>query len=185
SSSSPGSKKSSTCRSFPAPAVRCCQDRIPHWTVPRRSGRCPKAQGQCSPDRKQAIKPRPVLPSPLAGEGPGMRGRTSIDANFVPAARLKENHLMKMSFWSQCQGLICRLQCRRRTRPRERHRPWYLAETLEARALLSSTPAMVADINPGSASANPGNLVAIGATIYFTASDSTHGQELWKSDSTA
>src|SRR5262245_65362652 len=99
-----------------------------------------------------------------------MRG--SIDAASVPTARLKENHLMKMSFWSQCQGLIRRLQCRRLTRPRERHRRWGLPETLEARALLSSTPALVADVNPGSADANPNNLVAIGSTIYFTASDS-------------
>src|SRR5262245_15220552 len=112
-----------------------------------------------------------------------MRG--SIDAASVPTARLKENHHMNMSFWSQCQGLVRRLQCRRLTRPRERQRRWGLPETLEARALLSSTPAMVADINPGSASANPGNLVAVGATIYFTASDTIHGQELWKSDSTA
>jgi ELWxxDGT repeat protein len=60
-----------------------------------------------------------------------------------------------------------------------------MAETLEARALLSSTPAMVGDIVPGSGSSDPQNLVAIGSTIYFTASDSTHGTELWKSDGTA
>ncbi len=45
-------------------------------------------------------------------------------------------------------------------------------------------PVMVGDINPGPASANPGNLLAIGSTIYFPASDSTHGQELWKSNGT-
>jgi ELWxxDGT repeat protein len=60
-----------------------------------------------------------------------------------------------------------------------------LAESLEARALLSSTPAMVADIVPGATSSDPGNLVAIGSTIYFTANDGIHGYELWKSNGTA
>jgi len=60
-----------------------------------------------------------------------------------------------------------------------------VAESLEARALLSVTPAMVADINPGAPSSNASQLVAIGSTTYFTANDGVHGQELWKSDGTA
>src|SRR5438309_10028756 len=93
---------------------------------------------------------------------------------------------MNMSFWSHCQGLVRRLQ-RSRTAPRarQRRRPSWMAEPLEARTLLSSTPAMVADINPGAASSNATNLVAIGATTYFTADDGVHGNELWKSDGTA
>jgi ELWxxDGT repeat protein len=55
---------------------------------------------------------------------------------------------------------------------------------LEARALLSSTPAILADINPGSDSSNPASVVAVGSSTYFTAYDSTHGRELWKSNGT-
>src|SRR5437868_12319592 len=93
---------------------------------------------------------------------------------------------MKMSFWSHCQGLVRRLQ-QSRAAPcaRLRQRPSWVAESLESRALLSVTPAMVADINPGAPSSNASQLVAIGSTTYFTASDGVHGQELWKSDGTA
>jgi len=61
----------------------------------------------------------------------------------------------------------------------------WVVESLEARALLSSTPAMVADINPGATTSNASNLVAIGSTTYFAADDGVHGQELWKSDGTS
>jgi ELWxxDGT repeat protein len=94
---------------------------------------------------------------------------------------------MNTSFWSQCQGLVRRLQQRRLARPRERQRGWCLAETLEARALLSSTPALVADINPGPESSlgSQQRMAMIGTTIYFGANDGMHGFELWKSDGTA
>ena len=41
---------------------------------------------------------------------------------------------------------------------------------------------MVKDINSGSSSSNPFNLVAFGNTLCFRADDGTNGDELWKSD---
>ncbi len=92
---------------------------------------------------------------------------------------------MNMSFWSHCQDLVRRLQKRRLARPRERQPGWCLTETLEDRALLSSTPAIVADIAPGPDSSIPGHSAAIGSTIYFRANDGIHGNEWWRSDGTA
>ena len=39
--------------------------------------------------------------------------------------------------------------------------------------------AMVADINAGPGSSNPGNFGVAGGRIYFTANDGTHGGEMW------
>src|SRR5262249_40095470 len=50
------------------------------WTTPRRSGPCPNLQRICA---------RPLLPSPLAGEGPGMGGRASIDVHFLLSSSRK------------------------------------------------------------------------------------------------
>src|SRR5262249_15617295 len=97
----------------------------------------------------------------------------------------KENHHMQMSFWSHCQGLILRLQQGRAIRRRSLMRQLLRAESLEARALLSSTPAIGPDINPGAGASDPSSLVVIGSTTYFAADDGVHGQELWKSDGTA
>jgi ELWxxDGT repeat protein len=43
---------------------------------------------------------------------------------------------------------------------------------------------LVKAINPGTASANPSGLTNVGGTLYFSASDATHGIELWQSDGT-
>ncbi|WP_043996767.1 ELWxxDGT repeat protein, partial [Microcystis aeruginosa] len=47
----------------------------------------------------------------------------------------------------------------------------------------------VKDIRPGSLGSfrdnSPGNLTAVGNTLYFTAYDDVNGKELWKSDGTA
>ncbi len=62
-----------------------------------------------------------------------------------------------------------------------------MAERLEERCLLSSTAQLVQDINtvPITAGSVPSNLIDINGTLYFTASTSTTGSELWKSDGTA
>jgi ELWxxDGT repeat protein len=39
---------------------------------------------------------------------------------------------------------------------------------------------LVRDINPGAAHSNPQSLTPVGGTLYFTATDGTHGVELWK-----
>ena len=44
---------------------------------------------------------------------------------------------------------------------------------------------MVKDINSGSGSSSPDDLIAVGNTLYFTANDGTNGNELWKSDGTS
>ena len=43
---------------------------------------------------------------------------------------------------------------------------------------------MVKDIRPGSDSNNLDALTDVGGTLFFTADDGTHGDELWKSDGT-
>src|SRR4051812_4483606 len=52
-------------------------------------------------------------------------------------------------------------------------------EPLEVRRLM--TAVQIADIIPGNASSGPDDLTAVGATLFFSASDTTHGNELWKS----
>ncbi|HTW18401.1 MAG TPA: ELWxxDGT repeat protein [Nocardioides sp.] len=59
----------------------------------------------------------------------------------------------------------------------------------------AASTTMVADIDPGAFyyegeplfpdSSDPDHLAAIGETVYFAASDGTHGPELWRSDGTA
>lgn len=57
-------------------------------------------------------------------------------------------------------------------------------EPLEVRQLLAATPSLLLDIAPGSVGSNPSDFVDMGGTWLFTASDGTHGQELWKTDGT-
>ena len=46
-------------------------------------------------------------------------------------------------------------------------------------------PTLVADINPGPDSSTPRNLLDWNGVTYFTASDGTHGEELWRTDGTS
>lgn len=89
---------------------------------------------------------------------------------------------MKISFRRPWWQAIFRARSRR---PLVRPRTVLWLEQLEARALPSATPQLVADINPGSAPSNPSHLVVIGSTTFFTADDGAHGSELWKTDGTS
>lgn len=56
-------------------------------------------------------------------------------------------------------------------------------ELWRSRGTVDSTT-MVKNINPGSGSSHPKELVVIGDTLYFVADDGTSGSELWRSDGT-
>jgi len=43
---------------------------------------------------------------------------------------------------------------------------------------------LVKDINPGTESSEPINMLAVGDEVYFIAFDDDHGRELWRSDGT-
>ena len=76
----------------------------------------------------------------------------------------------------------------RTTRPgRPLSRRWPRLEVLqlEERTLLSGTPQLLADINPGAGASNPAQMIVIGSEAYFVANDGTHGNELWKTDGTS
>src|SRR5436190_915521 len=55
-----------------------------------------------------------------------------------------------------------------------------------AASALAAPPAatLVKDINPGQGSSRPGALTNVGGTLFFTATDTRRGRELWKSDGT-
>src|SRR5436190_98661 len=66
----------------------------------------------------------------------------------------------------------------------------FLASTLglpaaHAFATTISTISQVKDINRKSTSSNPANLINVNGTLFFTATDSSHGVALWESDGTA
>lgn len=55
-------------------------------------------------------------------------------------------------------------------------------ERLEDRCVPAAD--LVMDIRNGAMSSNPTNMVAVGGSVYFAATDGVSGQELWKSDGT-
>src|SRR3954454_7176280 len=67
----------------------------------------------------------------------------------------------------------------------KRHSRALWLETLENRALLSGTPELLKNINPRTEGSSPGQFVQGGPTVCFSAGDSEHGHELWKTDGTA
>ena len=58
-------------------------------------------------------------------------------------------------------------------------------EELERRELPSTSPVLVADVNPGSKSSAPYCLTNVSGTLFFRATDGVHGYELFKSDGTS
>src|SRR5205807_706096 len=71
----------------------------------------------------------------------------------------------------------------RRCRSRQRVRSRPAIEFIEDRTLLAVLPYLVSDINP-SGSSDPSFLASINRTLFFAATDGSHGQELWRSDGT-
>lgn len=63
--------------------------------------------------------------------------------------------------------------------------PTSVIEALETRTLLMAY--LLRDINtvPVTLGSNPSGFLAVGTTVFFTASNATTGEELWKSDGTA
>lgn len=58
-------------------------------------------------------------------------------------------------------------------------------ETLDSRQMLASDLELVKDIRVGEASSAPHEMVQVGSTLFFVATDGVAGAELWKSDGTA
>src|SRR5262245_22497253 len=58
------------------------------------------------------------------------------------------------------------------------------AEALEDRWLPSLTPALLLDINLGSAASNPASFTPVSDRVFFTASDGANGVELWLTNGT-
>src|SRR5262245_14134680 len=74
-------------------------------------------------------------------------------------------------------------QFRRRGSPRAwTHRPHL--EELECR-IAPSGAELVKDINLNTVGSSPDGLVEINGSVFFAATDQTHGRELWKTDGTA
>ena len=67
-------------------------------------------------------------------------------------------------------------------RPPRRPSP-AIIQSLESRVLLSAD--LVKDVNRLGKSSNPGPVIEVNGTLYFSAYDDNNGVELWKSDGTA
>src|SRR5579871_5198707 len=69
---------------------------------------------------------------------------------------------------------------------RERSRPVLpRLEELERREMMSASPFLVADVNPGSAGSFPAHYTNVNGTAFFSAPDGTHGEELFRSNATS
>ncbi|MFM7076272.1 MAG: hypothetical protein ACKO3G_09425, partial [Planctomycetaceae bacterium] len=58
-------------------------------------------------------------------------------------------------------------------------------QPLESRLALTGVPELVKDINTFTVGSDPADIVSVGATVFFTATDAEAGAEIWKSDGTA
>jgi ELWxxDGT repeat protein len=93
---------------------------------------------------------------------------------------------MGLPIWGK--GKVQRLRKRSSAtkRPNRQFRSWQpRIELLENRLLPSLAPFLVADINPGNNSSSPQSTVNVNGTLFFSADDGVHGNELWRSDGTA
>jgi ELWxxDGT repeat protein len=58
-------------------------------------------------------------------------------------------------------------------------------DALEDRLLLSQTPNLLLDINPGTADSSPRQFTPVNNQVFFSANNGMHGAELWVSNGTA
>jgi ELWxxDGT repeat protein len=91
---------------------------------------------------------------------------------------------MKTSFWRHWCNSVRNAKSTGTIARAQRLRQPLGLEALEDRVTPSLTPQMVLDLNTSTVSSNPSQMVAVGATTYFTADDGVHGVELWKSNRT-
>jgi ELWxxDGT repeat protein len=87
------------------------------------------------------------------------------------------------------RGRLGKSQSASRRTGRVTRRPlygWLLRlEALEDRYLPSGTPHLLKDINTNSADAHVTDILSVNGVAYFSATDGTHGFQLWRSDGTA
>src|SRR5438105_7542425 len=81
-------------------------------------------------------------------------------------------------------GAVVRRQEQAGRTARRRSRTELWLEALENRTLLSGAPTLLKNVNPGTLGSSPGQIVEVGASVFFTATDRDHGRELWKTNGT-
>lgn len=86
------------------------------------------------------------------------------------------------SLKSRLQTIFGRSESSRTDRRRRRQRADLQLESLERRELLTAEVALVKDIQPLTGSSTPQSIVNVNGTLYFSATDTAGGTELWKSD---